>query len=252
MLWLGHPDALPLAGWEVDDEVAYGTSIDGVPLVQDQWAGPEEGATERLGDTIRSAIDGDTNRLGERLGTMGIRYLVVPLQLAPDADERLEPSLPLTSALEDQLDLARIDLTGSLVVYENAAWVPVPATVHAAETGVDDEAAIGDAARLSGAIPALEPSGFAEFSGEAGDGTLMYLASDYSSRWKLEVDGSGQAHRRALGWANGYAVADEGSATLSYRTSPTRYGLLLVQAVLWLAVIVLVIRARAEPEEELP
>lgn len=251
MLWLGHPDALPLAGWEVSDDVAFGTSTDGVPVVQDQWSGPEEGATERLGDTIRSAIDGDTNRLGEQLGVMGIRYVVVPLQLAPDADQRFEPAPELTAALEDQLDLARIDLTGTLVVYENAAWVPVPATVHAAEVGVDEEAAIGDIPRLGGAIPALEPDGFAKFSGEAGDGTLMYLGSDYSGRWKLEVDGTEQAHRRALGWANGYAIADEGAAELSYQTSPTRYGLLLVQAVLWLAVMVLVIRARAEPEEQL-
>jgi hypothetical protein len=251
MLWLGHPDALPLAGWEVNDEVAYGTSTDGVPVVQDQWSGPEDGATERLGDVIRSAVDGNTNRLGQQLGAMGVRYVVVPLQLAPDADERFEPSPELTAALEDQLDLARIDLTGSLVVYENAAWIPVPATVHAAEVGVADEAAIEDIPRLGGAIPALEPTGFAEFTGEAGDGTLMYLGTDYSTRWELEVDGRTQAHRRALGWANGYAVADDGAATLSYHTSPTRYGLLLVQAILWLAVIVLVIRARAEPEEDL-
>jgi hypothetical protein len=251
MLWLGDPDVLPLAGWEVDDEVAYGTSIDGVPVVQDQWAGPEQGATERLGDAVRTALAGDTNRLGATLGTMGVRYVVVPLRLAPDADEEFEPAPQLISALEDQLDLARIDLTSSLIVYENAAWVPVPGSVHALESGVAEEAAIEDGDRLAAAVPVLEPSGFAAFDGELGDGTLVYLAADYSSRWTLEVDGEEQAHRRALEWANAYAVGDSGAASLEYETPLTRTGLLLVQAILWLAVIILVIRARTEPEEEL-
>jgi hypothetical protein len=248
---LGDPDVLPLAGWEVDDEVAYGTSIDGVPVVQDQWAGPEQGATERLGDAVRTALAGDTNRLGATLGTMGVRYVVVPLRLAPDADEEFEPAPQLLSALEDQLDLARIDLTSSLIVYENAAWVPVPGSVHALESGVAEEAAIEDPDRLAAAVPVLEPSGFAAFDGELGDGTLIYLAADYSSRWRLDVEGEEQAHRRALEWANAYAVGDSGAASLEYETPLTRTGLLLVQAILWVAVIILVIRARTEPEEEL-
>jgi GT2 family glycosyltransferase len=251
MLWLGDSDALPLAGWELVDGVAYATSDDGVPDVQDQWAGPESGATERLGDALRAALEGDTNRLGSQLGTMGVQYVVVPLQQAPDAERRFTPAPAVTEALEDQLDLARLDLTGSLIVYRNDAYVPVPASVAVGDGGDPGEAArLADPGSLSAAEPVLDPSRFARFTGDVDEQSVLYLASDYSSRWTLTVDGDEQPHRRAFEWANGYGVERSGSAVLAYETPLTRYGMLALQALLWLVVLVLVIRARAEPEEE--
>jgi hypothetical protein len=39
---------------------------------------------------------------------------------------------------------------------------------------------------------------------------------------------------KAFGWANGFAVASDGAATLRYRTAPLRYAFLGLQVLLWL------------------
>jgi hypothetical protein len=116
----------------------------------------------------------------------------------------------------------------------------------------DEAAALADPGALSAAAPVLDPSRFARFTGDVDDQSVLYLASDYSSRWTLTVDGDEQPHRRAFDWANGYGVERTGSAVLAYETPLTRYGLLALQILLWLVVVVLVIRARAEPEEDAP
>src|SRR5690606_662400 len=83
VLWLGDPAALPLGSWELDEGVAYATTDDGIPGVEDLWVGSDDGRTSLLADALDLARTGQTARLGRLLAPMAVRYVVVPEQMAP-------------------------------------------------------------------------------------------------------------------------------------------------------------------------
>ena len=78
------------------------------------WSGADDGATADLRRMLDVALDGDTDRLGRLLAPMGVRYVVVPSQLAPDPDGGAEAPPPpqLTRTLAGQLDLEEVPLVG--------------------------------------------------------------------------------------------------------------------------------------------
>ena len=131
VLWVGDPETLPLAGWELDEGLAYATSRDGLPDVTELWPGSSSGATRLLADAVLLARDGSTNRLGRLLAPMAVRYVAVPSRLAPDGDGAVPRPVPagLVRALGAQLDLRRVDTDPALLLYENTAWVPGRATL---------------------------------------------------------------------------------------------------------------------------
>lgn len=150
VVWLGEADTLPLAGWKLDapsltgDAVTlmYASTDQALPGPEALWPGAESAATGELGEALAFAAEGGTSRLGEMLAPMGVRYLMVPERLAPDADgespdtgesEDLELArrpvasapdavAPVVDSLQRQLDLSSIPVGGDLRVFENAAW----------------------------------------------------------------------------------------------------------------------------------
>jgi hypothetical protein len=96
--------------------------------------------------------------------------------------------------------------------------------------------------------------GRTSWSGPIDDDTTVLLSAAHSDAWHLEVDGSGVDDIEPFGWSNGYEVVDGGDATLSFHTSPLRYAVLAVQALVWLWVLRMVVRRRFDaprtPEEE--
>src|SRR3546814_4838330 len=125
VLWLGDPAALPLASWELEEGVAYATTDDGTPGLDDLWIGSDDGRTGLLADAIDLARSGQTARLGRLLAPMGVRYIVVPARLAP-APFAVE-SLPIPSAKTAtpaaQLDLVPLDVPAGLSVFRNEAFL---------------------------------------------------------------------------------------------------------------------------------
>ncbi|HEX9995400.1 MAG TPA: hypothetical protein VGB14_20945, partial [Acidimicrobiales bacterium] len=245
VLWLGDPDALPLAGWELDDGVAWALADGAAPGIQQQWAGSEEGATGLVGDAVRAAAAGRTTRLGRLLAPFAVRYVVVPQRLAPvpvDSPERPAPAA-LARILGAQLDLEERRLNDAVLVYENVAALPARAALPAGSV----PAGGGLAATASSALPDAEPvlpgaGGFADFAGDVpGDRDVLWSAA-FSDRWRL--DGAGAEHRRAFGWANAWSSGDGGAATLSYATPPVRHVLLTVQVLLWLVAVQFVLVGR--------
>jgi GT2 family glycosyltransferase len=247
VLWLGDPDALPVAGWELDDGVAWGLSDSAVPPLQGQWSGSDDGATALVGDAVRAAAAGRTTRLGRLLAPFAVRYVVVPRRLAPVpvASPERPPPAAVGTVLSSQLDLQERRLNDAVLVFENVAWVPARAALEAGSlpAGGGLRAVAGSA--LPDADPALTgDGGFAEFAGDVPADRDVLWSAAYSDRWRLTVDGEGAEHRKVLGWANAWDAGPGGGAVLSYATPPLRVVLLVVQVLLWLAALQFLVVAR--------
>jgi GT2 family glycosyltransferase len=240
VLWLGDPKVLPVAGFRLADDLAYGIAEDGPGQLTERWSAPAYASTTLVAEALRLAAAGGTERLGRMLGALGIRYLVLAEQLAPartGADRQPLPAgLPATVAR--QLDLRRIQVDPALIVYENTAWVPVRAQLTGAAA-----AAVAGSGGLAVAAANDLAAGATPLGAQADRGTV-YLAEPSSSRWQVRVGGHGVERARALGWANRFDVAAAGPVSVRYRTSPLRWLAVLAQLGLWVGAIVFLVRRR--------
>jgi GT2 family glycosyltransferase len=258
VLWLGHPDVLPLGSHRLTDDLAYGVSIDGAPTFTELWPGREDAGNALVADALRLASDGQTQRLGRLLAPLGIRFLAMPEQAVPARAAGEVHPLPVGArrAVDAQLDLRRIDIDPAVHLYENAAFAPVAAQVgdeDAAETVATAGSLFGPALGLDlrGAEPVLEDGTARRRTGTVEPG-LLYVAEAFSSRWQLTVDGRVVEGEQAMGWANRFRIDQGGAAELRYRASPLRWAAVLFQVVLWVAVLVLRASRRRAAEGRRP
>ena len=256
VLWLGDPDALPLDSWPMADHLAYATSDEGSPTLENLWVGSDDGETELIAEAVDLALGGETARLGRLLAPMAVRYIVVPERLAPApfSDDPIPPPPGLTATLAGQLDLEPIDVPAGLSVFRNQAALPARSELDSSvELPTEGGVAAALPLDLSGATPVLpEEDGHLQWSGEvAGDRTVV-LSAAHSERWDLEVEGSSIEQVQPFGWATGFEVADGGRATLRFRTPLVRYGVLAVQVLAWLWVLRVLTRQRFETEPPPP
>jgi hypothetical protein len=246
--WIGDPDVLPLAGWKLDDGVAYASTDHGLPTVENRWSGSSDGATSLLGDAFHLAERRETSRLGRLLAPMGVRYIVVQSAAAP----AVQPARPVPPAVDrslaEQLDLQQVLADPHIQVYRNVAWAPSrttlsPAAAEAAKTGQFFDVIAG--VDLTGSPPMLtDHEGYTSASGDTGAATNLYLADAATSRWSLEVDGHSAPRAEAFGWANVFAIDQGGAAKLSFKTPLQRYGLLVLQVGLWVGAVIVWRRTR--------
>lgn len=240
VLWVGDPDVLPLAGWQVRDGLAYATTDQALPSVQERWPASADGPTGLVADALRIADKHETARLGRLLAPMGIRYIVVAEAATPFGEDHRPAPADLLAALEAQLDLAQVPVNPALHVYRNTAWAPsrarFPDSIGLA-FAAPAYFPVVRALDLTGATPALlSGGGTRRFDGDLPDDSYLYLSAASSSGWQLTVDGSSVSRSKALGWANGFEVDHGGSATVSFNTPPVRRVMLLVQVGLWVLV----------------
>jgi hypothetical protein len=254
VLWLGDPDALPLGSWELADGVGYATTDGGTPSVEDVWPGSDDGRTRLLADAVDLARSGQTARLGRLLAPMGVRYVIVPEQLAPApfATDPLPLPAGLSVTLDAQLDLEPLDVPAGLRVYRNQAAFPIRAAIPS-ESAPPTDAGIAAAAALDlseahGVLP--DESGTLGWSGPVEEDTTVLFSAAHSDGWRLEVDGERADHTKPFGWANAFEVPEAGEATLRFETPVIRYGALALQALVWLWAWRRLLRARLNPPAE--
>jgi hypothetical protein len=246
--WIGDPEVLPLAGWKLDDGVAYASTDHGLATVENRWPGSSNGATSLMGTAFRLAEQRETSRLGRLLAPMGVRYIVVETAAAPDGATTRPLPPAVDRSLAEQLDLQQVLADPQVQVYRNAAWAPSrttlsPPAAEAAKAGPYFDAVAG--VDLTGSPPMLtDHEGHTTASGNTGAATNLYLADAANSHWSLDVDGRTAPRTDAFGWANTFAIERGGSAKLSFKTPVQRYALLVLQVVLWIGAILLWRRSR--------
>jgi hypothetical protein len=147
----------------------------------------------------------------------------------------------LTTTLSSQLDLHRIELGGSVVVYENTSRLPERAQLSDAATTASQQAGFAAlaAADLSGSTPVL-PGGQRFGSGPIRAGEV-FVSVPLDREWRLSADGGEAERRPAFGWATSFVVTPSvlasGGARLSFVTPVTRRVAVAAQVLLWLLVL---------------
>ena len=142
VLWIGHPDVLPLGSWKLDDDLSFAVSDSGAfPTVAQRWVGELDDHTRQVGQAVVGAPTAGTKRLGAELSQWGIDTVLVAERLAPAPYGDLSQPAPewLFDTLDGQLDLAPGSLTAGIASYHNTTQIP-PAAELSVVVSPDDSA----------------------------------------------------------------------------------------------------------------
>ncbi|MDA8044868.1 MAG: glycosyltransferase [Actinomycetota bacterium] len=252
VLWVGAPAALPLAGRQLEQGFAYGTSYDGEPALADDWPTGPAGAAPVLARDLILVQRQLTTKLGHLLAPAGIRYIVVPNHVGPTGAGGRAVPVPnsLLAGLSLQTDLTVLTDDPDYTVFENAAWAPVRAVLPAqaaaaaAAHGVDGERLLQHT-DLHQSTPVLPGGPATSSSGPVPAGATVAFGSTRSAGWHLSAGGRTIGSRPAFGWAMAFQVPPESGsttrATLEYSTpTPVRVGYIGEMALWGLAVVGLI------------
>ncbi len=244
VLWLGAQDVLPVAGWPLGDGVtSYATTV-GYPKLDALWAGPRTDATRAIPEAIDAARNGGNSRLGQTLGLMAVRYVVVVDRLAPTpflSHERPAAGW-IDPTLSSQLDLAQVDLNSAIRVYRNTAWQPMTVLVPVA---ADRSSELSLAQTVTPGEAALDPIGPRRFEGMLSGGDVLHLAASFDDRWQLEVDDASMVSGKGFDGTNRYEVTSAGSATLRFASPSGGRFVWVFQALGWVMVATAAVRSSA-------
>ena len=242
VLLIGDARILPVPSTEYRDGISFAViGADGLDF-RARWAPP----TDLAADDIRSALDemstGSTLRAGSLLAPLGVRRVVIPEfdGVISTTDDPLPPPAGLVTALENQLDMVKIQALATLEVFENTAWLPKFSLL----TGPTAEAsaAAGAEARVAGdlsmATPILDGADqFGTYRQDVEPG-VVHLAVPFDDNWDLRSNGSSVEARRAFGLTTGFDVVEAGEVELTYSTPASRPFVLVLLFLLWVAVLI--------------
>jgi GT2 family glycosyltransferase len=258
VLWVGYPDALPLAGRELDPGVAYGTSFDGEPGPAELWNSSDAGAAPQMAADLKLVENGLTTKLGHLLAPAGVRYLVIPNHNGPSGSGAVAVPTPaaLVSGLALQTDLQVLDVgDANYSVYQNAAWAPARTLLSNAAQAVASQGAGSRRSvqqlDMSGSEPVLTGSDPSSSSGSVPGGSTVYMAATRSGGWRLDVAGKSVSPEPAFGWGMSFRVpAGTGAAagtdtpipaTLAFHPSLWAPIGQTIQILLWLGAVALLV-----------
>ena len=124
VLWLGHPDVLPLTSWNLDGDLSFSVSDSReFPSVSSRWPSQLDDRTGQVANAVLNAPESGTDRLGAELAQWGIGTILVAERLAPAPYGELTQPAPkwLFDLLGSQLDLTPGGLTAGIATYRNTA-----------------------------------------------------------------------------------------------------------------------------------
>ncbi|CAN5592665.1 glycosyltransferase [soil metagenome] len=248
VLYLGDPRVLPGVPRDLGGGIALTVTGPGAPDIRSRWAAPESAATGQLMVALDDIAANATQRGGRLLAPFGIRYVVVPLIDGAGSTENdpIDPPSGLLGALGSQLDLAlRYSPTG-FAVFENTSAFP---TVAEFTGGMVAPSAATQAAELvqtdlSGATPVFDGALTDRAARDDVGAGVVHLATTDHGDWTLDVDGQPVSARSGFGTFTAFDVTADGPAQLVYESPASRRNALLLQAALWLVVVVAASRLR--------
>jgi hypothetical protein len=187
---------------------------------------------------LESLVANDTIRVGRLMSPLAVRYFVVPLGEQPSLAAQ-----KLVESLSNQLDLRRTYFARDLVIFENVSWLPIVSVLDEESSVASQQAS--DVALTSQNLKSVSPLVVDENS--VADkiartqfaGGTVHVAVPFDSRWHLVVDGAQLTPRVAFGASTAFDAPIAGVASLEYQTSIQRYVFLTLQALAWLALLIL-------------
>jgi hypothetical protein len=250
VLWLGDPANLPGTSWWLADGLGWTITQGTTPTVGNLWPGPPTSVEDRVRLAVNLVGTQQTQRLGQLLAPMAIRYVVVADRRAPSytgAAVHLAPA-SLTESLQRQVDLAPVELDSALTILENQAWLPLQSTMsdslHTAAKAADPTALLGQQWQPGEPLMPVDSHDPRHASGPVPAGEL-YIARP-SGGWTLSGPGVANRHREsAFGWASAFATSG-GRVTLRPTRSISRVLVVLLQVLLW-GVVLGLARRRERP-----
>jgi hypothetical protein len=222
-LFVGDARVLPGSPSNLGYGIAYSV-VNGRDASLDDLA---EVASTRTGDAgsraVRGIVRGTTARAGRLLAPLGVRFVVVPIidgGLSTRSRPVAEPR-GLVDAMSRQLDFKRRYSSPDLAIFENAAWVPVASllTTSGAEASKSAGAESMIANDLTAATPVLPSLGSTRGSSVQSEPGTLHLSVPYTTRWRVEVDGTDIPARPAFGLTNAYDITVPGEVRVSFATS---------------------------------
>ena len=189
-------------------------------------------------DALDQIAAGSTQRVGRLLAPLGIRYLIVPEfdDVVSTTTDPLELPTGLVDAMDQQLDIVSIQGVPTVELFENTSWIPTYSvltgdTADASRTAGNEALVRADLTSVAPAFSGTDARSSATMEVPVG---TVHVAVPFDTNWRLEVDGSEIAARRAFGTTTAFDVETAGTATLSYSTPGSRTVALLVQFLLWI------------------
>ena len=246
-VWIGDPDVLPLAGWELDrvDGVAVGLSNGLDPTVTQRYRLDGGPGGETLTRAVEAALHGETSRLGRLLAPMGVRYVIAVDRAAPQPFAPRETPLPdaALDSLRSQLDLAEIDINPSVALFRVDDPWPMRGVLPADSVPGDSSVSLPE--QLQSPLPTPEPALAAglgpvtSVTGELPSAGIVTQAVNQDPGWELSVDGEQVDQQPLLGWGQRYGPADAGQAELTWTTPWWARALQAAQVVGLVALVVI-------------
>jgi hypothetical protein len=246
VLWVGAPDALPLASRKLQPGIGYATSSNGLPQLPDLWLTGSPGAAPQLSADLRLVENRMTTKLGHLLATGAVRYIVVPNHNAPSNSGARAVSVPdsLLAGLSLQTDLHLLDVGDpNYQVFVNSAWMAGRAQLPdraAAVAATSGSAGLRQVQQLDlrSAAPVLVPG-----HGSPAPGSTLYAADTRSSGWSLTAGGQSIGPKPAFGWAMAFAVPPGGTSPARLTYSPSAWDRLgqILDVLLWVGAAALVV-----------
>jgi hypothetical protein len=189
---------------------------------------------------------GSTNRVGRLMAPLGIRYIVIPLldRVSSTSDSPLPLPIGLREAFAEQLDLRNVYAPSSMVIFENSQWIPLTgllSTVAAQQSSEGGSEALV-ATELTGSISALNgATSWSRPKQELPSGRF-HVGVPFDSRWTLELDGQSIKPKASFGTVMHYDIEVGGTGQLNYSNPLSRYVWVLIQLLLWVAVVVAIVK----------
>ena len=236
-LFIGDPRVLPAAplnfGWGISYSIVNGSA----PTLEEMWETPPTRVRDNAVAAMYGIVRGQTSRAGRLLAPLSVRFIVVPIIDGGQSTRGSPIAAPrgLVDSLSRQLDLRRRYASPDLVIFENTSWVPLRSllTPVGSESSKLAGASSMIAADISGAtaLPSpARPEAVVEAVVEAG---TLHLAVPYTTRWKVELDGTEIVARPAFGLTDAFDLPSKGQVKMSFASSQLHTLAVLLQFMTW-------------------
>lgn len=248
VLYLGDPAIVPGADREVADGVAYNVVNGGALDFTDTWSSPSLTEQRGMDEAVEALARRTTIRVGRLVAPLGVRYFVVPIVDRVRSESDSPAALPagLIDSLGEQLDLRAVYSPASMVVYENLQWIPTTSILSppAASSREEGGASSLIASELGGSRPVL--SGFSAWSSTSQkiDGGVLNVGVPFDRRWHVAVDGRDVTAEGSFGSVMAFDLGSGGDVVLEYDAPWSRIGWVVLQAALWIALLLAIVQPR--------